>query len=265
MRYILFIWKVLITSVIDLRVNFLFQSGKHLHLNCWNEYFAHKKVVIIGPAEGYNVEVEKALNECDIIVLVNKGYRTPLYEKYQAVGKKIVLFHCLDESEVGGCGALNKREMLEKGITDIFYQLNENKLAHNVLAFLKKNDADFNLYWMRKDIYKKLKNGIFGYVPNTGFAALFGIHQSACEWLYVHGLTFHRTAYLPEYGNDGEDLRRNIEFIERAGNHNPDMDWKLFLRLHEQGRILTSPLLTQLMDLPYKPLFYVKQKQQPTA
>lgn len=261
-KYIHFFWATFQNHIVSIKLYAsLFLSG-HEKRNDWT-LFNSKKIVLIGPAEEYNAELEEALQQCDIIVLVNKGYRVPLYDKYKLFEKKMVLFHCLDETEIGGCGSLIKEELLVKGFTDIFYPLNENHLAHNVLAFLEKHKADFNLYWIDKGVYKRLKNGIFGFVPNTGFAALFGIHQSGCEWLYVHGLTFHRTAYLPEYGNDGEDLRRNIEFIESAGNHNPDMDWKFFLRLHEQGRILASPLLTKVMSLPYKQLFYVKQKQQP--
>jgi hypothetical protein len=239
--------------------------SRYRNLHDWSVYFSGKKVTLIGPAEEYNAELEAALRQCDTIALVNKGYRVPLYDKYRSFEKKIVLFHCLDETEVGGCGGLNKEEVLAKGITDIFYPLNEKKLAHNVLAFLKKHKNDFNLFWIDRSVYKILKNGIFGFVPNTGFAALFGIHHSGCEWVYVHGHTFHRTAYLPEYGNDGEDLKRNIEFIERARNHNPDMDWKFFLKLHAKGRIRTSPLLTKVMTLPYKQLFYTQKRTAPTA
>lgn len=259
MKYVVFILKSLLNSFMSARVYLLLKRSRFSNSNNWNIFFSKKKVVLIGPAEEYNTELEEALKECDIIVLVNKGYRVPLFDKFNSFGKKMVLFHCLDESEIGGCGGLNKQELLAKGITDIFYPLNEKKLAHNVLAFLKKHKTDFNLYWIGRTEYKILKNGIFGFVPNTGFAALFGIHHNGCEWVYVHGLTFHRTAYLPEYGNDGEDLKRNIEFIERARNHNPDMDWKFFLKLHGKGRIRTSPLLTKVMALPYKQLFYTRK------
>lgn len=224
----------------------------------WLNFYKGKKVVLIGPAESYNSELQSALEKCDIIALVNKGYRTGDFELYKSTRKKIVLFHCLDETEIGGCGSIDNFDLFSKEIKDVFYPLNEKRFAKNVLSFTRSHISEFNLYWINKTLYKTLKKGILGYVPNTGFAALFGIHQSDCEWIYVHGLTFHRTAYLPEYGNNGEDLRRNIEFIEHAGNHNPDMDWKFFLRLHETGRILTSPLLTEVMKLPYQQLFYLK-------
>lgn len=258
MKYIRFIWKIIYDYCLNLIVNIWLKTDGYFNKNHFSGFFYQKKVVLIGPAEDYNLELENALELCNVIALVNKGYRTSIFDKLKSFNKQIVLFHCLDESETSGGGSLIIENLKAKGISDIFYPLNEGKIANNVLNFISKYKIHFNLYWIHQSKYKILKKGISGFLPNTGFAALFGIHQSNCDWVYVHGLTFHRTAYISGYGSDLEDLQKNIKFIESAGNHNPDMDWKFFLKLYNQGRIKVSPLLNKLMDLPYQQLFYIK-------
>lgn len=262
MKYVKYILCTLKNIIIFLRLQYYCLGSKSNNRLQFINSFKDKSVVIIGPAESYTQELDHQLAKCDIIVLINKGYRNNIFNKYQKHGKIIVLFHCLDENENGGCGVIDYNDLNNKCIDRIYYPLNEFKLSINVLFFLKKYRNKLKLIWIDREDYRTLKKNISGYIPNTGFAALYSIYICNPSKLYVHGLTFHRTAYLPEYNKDGEDLNKNIEIIERGGNHNPDEDWKYFLRLYSQGKIEISPLLKKLVDQPYQQLFYLKNNEQ---
>ena len=139
------------------------------------------------------------LRAWDICALINKGYRSSLFQDIRKHAKETVLFHCLDQQEDVGGGKIDSRHLRSLGIRRIFYPLHEAYFAWNVEAFHRGNRALLKLHRLSPGAYAELKQSIEGFTPTTGFAAIWTILSAPQSCLYVSGMTFFRTSYKQEY------------------------------------------------------------------
>lgn len=220
------------------------------------EYFVNKSVVIIGPTSSLDKKLITKIRNADICILINKGHRLKSFDLIKKTAKKIILFHCLDQSEQTGGGKINTWELRLKGFKEIIYPLNDDKFQENVNFFHKNNIGFLKLIQVDKFFYNNIKNAIEGFTPNTGSAAIYVTSSASNAKVYVHGISFYRTAYLEEYAPHLENISDAIKLIETYSNHNPDLEFIYFKSLILNRNIEVCDELRKIIDQPYIPYFY---------
>jgi hypothetical protein len=221
------------------------------------EGFRGKKVVIIGPSSELCPTLVEKVKNADILVVVNKGHRSPVFAVLKQYAKTSVLFHCLDVSEKTGGGQLNSIQLRTKGISAIYYPLHEERYFDNIELFHKANFALLPLRRITAADYTTLKRSIKGFTPNTGFAAIWLIAHSSCKTLYVSGINFMRLPYGANYHAHLADHSDVIKLIEQYGNHNPDLDFESFRMLcTTKPNVQPDDALALLLSQPTEYLFY---------
>lgn len=220
------------------------------------DYFTNKSVVILGPVSVVNNTLLSRIEKADICVFVNKGYRLKSFELIKESAKEIVLFHCLDQSEKTGGGVIDTRELRRRGFQEIFYPLYENRFQENIDTFHKNNSGLLKLVRVKETFYEEVRNAIGGFTPNTGAATIYVTSAAPGAKVYVHGITFYRTAYLDEYAPHLANLSETIKMIETYGNHNPDMELLYFKSLLNTRNIEVDDELQTILRQPYESIFY---------
>lgn len=228
-------------------------------------FFTNKSVVIVGPASNIDEALLSKIEMADVCILINKGYRLSSFEQIKKTAKKIILFHCLDQNELTGGGKINSWGLRLKGFQAIFYPLNDDNFQVNIDTFHKENKSLLKLVRVNKSFYTDVKCSIGGFTPNTGAAAIYVASAAPGAKVYVHGITFYRTAYLKEYAPHLESLSATIKMIETYGNHNPDFEFLYFKSLVLKGNIDVDDELRKIIDQPYVPYFYKSQKEKDVA
>jgi len=221
-----------------------------------SDLFRDKRVVLLGPCSEMSEALLEQVHNADILVTVNKGHRMPLFYELKRHVNKVLLFHCLEETEDGGGGCINTREMRKKGFRELAYAQYKGVSDHKVAAFHWKNYALLKLYRVDKDLYQELVDSVMGARPTTGYGTIWTIAKSNCSHLYVSGLTFMRTPYSPKYDSGRTDLTRVRAVIEKAGNHNPDYELMSFCQLIKDYPVSCDPVLSDIVNQPLKPAFY---------
>lgn len=225
------------------------------------EYFKNKSVVIVGPASEIDETVLSRIKAADMCIVINKGYRLKSFELIRKLAKKTVIFHCLDQNEQTGGGRIDSWELSQKGFQTVFYPLNDDRFQENIEMFHKENRSLLKLVQVDKSFFNDVKCAIGGFTPNTGAAAIYITSAAPGAKVYVHGITFFRTAYLEEYAPHLESLFGTIKMIEAYGNHNPDLEFLYFRSLVMKRNIEVSDDLRKIIDQPYVPLFYTSKKE----
>ena len=218
--------------------------------------FAGKNVVIVGPCATFGDELYNKVIQSDVLAFVNKGHRSALFHKLKPMAKKIILFHCLDFSELTGGGEICSHDLRRKGISEIYYPLSEERFSRNIADFHKLNSTFLKLYRIDQFSYGKLKASVGGFTPNTGYAAIWMIVHGGCSELYVSGINFMRLPYAVDYHDHIQNHSEAIKLIESYGNHNPDLDLESFRQLCLSHNILVDEDLSHILNQPIKPIFY---------
>lgn len=219
-------------------------------------FFKNKKVVLIGPCVNSTQELEMRIREADVLALVNKGHRHENVRKWSKLAPETVLFHCLQFDEAGGGGMINGFDLRGKGISEVFMPLAGSRFDQNLANFHKSNVALLQLHKIDLRDYEKLQASIDGFIPNTGFAAIWTIVAGNCRALHVAGFSFMRTPYGEIYRDQFQTVDDVVKLIERSGNHNPDLDFRSFRELHAMGHITVDDTLEQILAIPLQPMFY---------
>lgn len=225
------------------------------------DYFTNKSVVIIGPAASLDEALLSKVEKADICVFINKGYRLKSFDLIKKTAKKLILFHCLDQSEQTGGGKINSWKLRWKGFKQIVYPLNDDDFQGNIDTFHKENKSLLKLVRVKKTFYNEIKYAIGGFIPNTGAAAIYVASAAPGAKVYVHGITFYRTAYLEEYAPHLESLSETINIIETYGNHNPDLELLYFKSLVLIRNIEVDDELRKIIAQPYVPYFYQSKNE----
>jgi len=220
------------------------------------DYFTNKSLVIVGPASEIDETVLSRIIAADMCIVINKGYRMSSFELIRKNAKKMVIFHCLDQNEQSGGGIIDSWELRNKGFHEIFYPLNDDRFQINIDTFHKENRSLLKLVQVDRAFYDDVKCAIGGFTPNTGAAAIYLTSAAPGAKVYVHGITFYRTAYLEEYAPHLESLSGTIQMIETYGNHNPDLEFLYFRSLVVKRNLEVSDEMRKIMDQPYVSLFY---------
>jgi len=218
--------------------------------------FDGKNVVIVGPSSTFGDELCKKVIQSDVLAFVNKGHRSALFRELKPLAKKIILFHCLDFSELTGGGEICSRDLRRKGISEIYYPLCEERFSINIVEFHKLNSTFLKLYRIDQFSYGKLKSSVGGFTPNTGYAAIWMITRGGSSELYVSGINFMRLPYAVDYHAHIQNHSEAIKLIESYGNHNPDLDLESFKQLRLLHNILVDEDLDYILNQPVDPIFY---------
>ncbi len=222
-------WRLLklIYSNTILRVRLKYAKRNNLYI-IKPALFNGKSIAIIGPADSaLSQKKGKYIDSFDIVIRLNKSIKIK-EEHNEFIGTKtLFLAHCMDESEVTGCGRIDTKLWKNKGVQKVLFLLNENRFTPNLDKFLLKNKARLPVYQIDRKDYQKIKKCLNGKVPTTGFAALFLLLNSNCSQLYISGFTFFKTGYQIGYRPLISDISEMQNLIHGNQNHDVDQEFNI--------------------------------------
>lgn len=219
--------------------------------------FAGKRVVLLGPCSELDDPLLEQVRQADILAVVNKGHRVPLFHELRPHVRRAVLFHCLNEEENGGGGVYDTHDLRKKGISVMVYAQYRGPDDPKIAEFHRKNWAMLSFYRLLQESYDELVASVMGFRPNTGYGAIWSMAKSGCAHLYVSGITFMRTPYKADYDPNKTDFRQMVANVEKARNHNPDCDLKSFCSLLKQYPITCDAALADIVSREWSPAFYI--------
>jgi hypothetical protein len=180
----------------------------------------------------------------------------PIFQELRRIATRVVLFHCLDSSEETGGGNYSTQVLKGLGFREVIYPFREEHIEQNVALFHCANRGLLPLRRLDPECYRELKDSVKGFVPNTGFAAIWTIVGGKCSSLFVTGINFMRRPYNSGYHDHLESHQKAIELIERYGNHNPDLDLESFRQLVLIHPVELDDVLVAILAEPPQQLFY---------
>jgi hypothetical protein len=234
----------------------IYYVSKCLETSDCKKFFRGKNIVIIGPNSELSEDLIEKVKSADILVVINKGHRSKVFESLKNYSEKVVLFHCLDRGEETGGGGFGSLELRRKGISAVYYPFSEERYSRNIDAFHRANFTLLPLRQIQHETYAQLKSTLNGYTPNTGYAAIWTIVKGGSASLYVSGINFLRNPYQPNYHTHIGGHQEIIDLIEKYGNHNPDLDLDSFRELANTNNIQMDRTLEKILSTPTEYLFY---------
>lgn len=203
-----------------------------------DKIFKGKRIAIIGAASSaYEKELGKYIDSFDLVIRINKALVTWKNENEPFVGTKTsILFHSFYENNQSGGGPLDFRLYEQRNVK---YVVNPNnnyegwRLNYN---FYKKYNS-FNItYFLSKRYYQEMAQPFNGLRPTVGYAALYSVLRSPFKEAYITGFTFFKTAYSKGYRDDLVDMEANKRHIKAQGLHDPDIEFREFLRMLKKNK-----------------------------
>lgn len=208
---------------------FMFSSTKIFHPE---DVFKGKRVAVIGAADSaFEKENGEYIDSFDIIVRVNKAPHSWSTEKAKFIGSRTdVLFHSFYENTDSGGGPIDFELYDQQGIKYIVNPNNNLKGVMVHLNYFKRNLNDKITYLLSKKKYRQLTRNFGEWIPTVGYSALYSVLHSGCSEIYITGFTFFKTPYANDYRDHLQELDENNKHIKIQGIHNPDLEFKEFLR-----------------------------------
>lgn len=217
--------------------------------------FKGKRIAVIGAADSaFEKENGDYIDGFDIIVRVNKAPHSWSQEKAKFIGTRTdILFHSFYENSESGGGPIDFELYTRQGIQ---YVVNPN---HNIkglwthLNYYKRNLNNRITYLLARTFFEKITKNFGKWIPTVGFSALQTVLNSKCKEVYITGFTFFKTPYATDYRNQLTNMKANQEHIKNQGLHNPDLEFKEFLKVldklrHSQTRITMDPTLQRIIE-----------------
>lgn len=192
-----------------------------------HNWFKNKRVAIIGGADSaYQDRLGEFIDSFDVVVRINKGVEVVDANSKFIGSKTDVLFHCFFEDIKLSGSPITPELWIKKGVSKIVKA-----------SYYKPNVKSMNLlyqYFKNKAIYTELdkknldgaKEAINGYLPTTGFLALFGILNASPKELYITGITFLKTPHSKVYRDISLESAKKM--ITDHNTHNTDLEFEWF-------------------------------------
>ncbi len=217
--------------------------------------FRGKRVAVIGAADSaFKKENGEYINSFDIIVRVNKAPHSWSPEKAKFIGSRTdVLFHSFYENSESGGGPIDFELYNRLGIQFIVNPNHNLKGLWTHLNYYKRNQNNKTTYILARPFTEKITKNFGKWIPTVGFSALQTVLNSKCREVFITGFTFFKTPYARDYRNQLTNMRANQDHIKNQGLHNPDLEFKEFLKVLDklkdsQTRIIMESTLLQIIE-----------------
>jgi hypothetical protein len=213
-----------------------------------------RRVAIVGAANSaYESELGSYIDKFDLVIRINKAPIVLQSNKWKDyIGTKSdILFHSFFENEQSGGGPLNLKLFDSLGIQYIINPIPTYEGFRVTFNFYKKYLAKRITYALPSKLYKQMAVNLEGFRPTIGFCALTAILAAEFSEVYITGFTFFKTAFAEGYRNDIKEAHQVQKFIKDAGLHNPDLEFRYFLRLlelHKNKKILVDKTLQAILN-----------------
>ena len=227
-----------------IRKTFRFIYGFFLFIGCTRTLYANrllkgKRVAIVGAANSaYQTGKGAYIDGFDLVIRVNKAPHLLKDDRWKAdIGSRAnILFHSFFENEVSGGGALDLRLYDRLGIQFIINPIPTYSGFRVTFNFYKKYLVRRIIYTLPRKEYNKMQEQLGQFRPTIGFCALRAALECDFSELYITGFTFFKTPFGAGYRDDMRDVHQVQQYIKDAGLHNPDLEFKQFLKLLQQNR-----------------------------
>lgn len=203
-----------------------------------SEYLKGKTVAIVGPAStALGTGKGEFIDSHDVVVRINKEFfAIPGREK--DIGTRTdVLYSCLVPTQTaGGVRLLNKKfihaqpwkAVVWAAFSKHLLTLNEPPDFYaykNMANFCKRVDGKFPVGHIDPDVWVKAYWGSKG-KPCTGTNAILDLLNRDVKSLYITGLSFFKTGYVPNYRRGLESARAAHKHIIRSSHSSGDNQFK---------------------------------------
>ncbi|SDR69856.1 glycosyltransferase family 29 protein [Gramella sp. MAR_2010_147] len=218
-----------------------------------NKVFHSKRVAVIGPADSaYDKENGGKIDSYDFVVRMNKALVTwnPEKEKYLGTKTDILIHNFHENMDSGGGGPLDWKLFNNFGVKYLIQPRFDKKGFHWMFNYFKKYLNRHNsIYMLPYSDNKKLSKLFDKYHPTRGFYVLYSALTSQCEEVFITGFTFFKTPYAEGYRDNVRDIKDNNKHIQKQGFHNPDLEYKHFLKLVEDSPVKRITVDEKLYDI----------------
>ena len=196
--------------------------------------------MLIGGADSiFEEEYGERIDQFDIVVRVNKGVELiDCHWKY--VGTRTdFLFHCFFEDVKQSGSPVTPELWCGHGVENVvkasYARASEESLFRVFRRFSRGGSCSELPDWILEDA----KGAIGGYLPTTGFLALFSILAGQPAHLHIRGITFLKTPHCKAYRNISIKNARNL--VASKGIHNPESEFSWFCdALKDIGDCITT-------------------------
>jgi len=222
------------------------------------EYLKGKRVALVGPAStALGTGKGKYIDDHDVVVRINKQFWAWDCWHDDIGSRTDVLYSCLVPTQTaGGIRLANKKfirsqdykfvvwgvmgkAMLREGFGSDLYSFK------TVKNFLKVVGGKFPVPVIDTEHWRKAYWGCKG-KPNTGTNAIWDILRYDIKSLYITGLSFYRTGYIPKYRNGLENPKRAKKHIIASSHASGENQLKYILSLIENdSRVVLDDFLLQ--------------------
>ncbi len=203
-----------------------------------------KKVVIIGAAaSAFQKENGTYIDSLDFIIRLNKSFHTWNRHNIKYLGSKtnMLIHNFYENTDSGGGGPLDFDLFNKHEVQYVVQPRNNREGWHMVFNFYKKYLSRARVYVFPRSIYRTIDNCFKPLKPTMGFCALYTVLNSQCSEVFITGFTFFKKPYAKGYRDQLLDLNANENYIKEQGQHDPDLEYRLFKQLLlEQDRTLIS-------------------------
>lgn len=228
-----------------------FVYAKRLDLN---RVLKDKTVAIVGAANStQGTGKGDYIDSHDFVIRINKAPTVLESGNYrQDIGSRIdILFHSFFESGDFGGGVLDIALYDRLGVR---YLVNPQPgfLGLRVtLNFYKKYLHRMNVHILRSSSIAETLTAFGSLRPTTGFLALAHLLECECKQVYITGFTFFRTPYTAGYRQTLADVGQLRNTMSRMKIHDPDLEFREFIKALSKGRpskVVLDPVLSALVD-----------------
>jgi hypothetical protein len=208
------------------------------------DIFKGKRVAIIGAADSaLNTGLGEFIEGFDVIVRVNRGPFLIADEQWKKdIGSRTDVLFSYDNLAKYDAAVGDKifKLMVEQKvkhliIVKLWHKADGGYIYQFLKNFYKKLSKDLKIYFYNKEQRKKILKLYNGNIPTTGLAAIYAILQSEAKECYITGFTFFKTEYMAGYRDNAKSKEHVLKYINEAGLHNIDVEWKLFKEMYNSG------------------------------
>jgi hypothetical protein len=203
-----------------------------------DKIFKGKRIAVIGAASSaYEKELGEYIDSFDIVIRVNKALTTWRPENELFIGTKTdILFHSFYENNLSGGGPLDFQLFEKRKVKYVVNPINNKEGWRLNYNFYKKYNELKATYLLSNAYYREIVQPFNGLKPTVGYAALYSILKSPFKEVYITGFTFFKTPYGKGYRDDLVDMEANKRHIAAQGLHDPDIEFREFLKMLERNK-----------------------------
>lgn len=203
-----------------------------------DKIFKGKRIAIIGAASSaYEKELGKYIDSFDLVIRINKALTTWKKENEAFIGTKTdILFHSFYENNQSGGGPLDFQLYEQRNVQYVVNPNNNSEGWRLNYNFYKKYNLFKITYLLSKAYYQVMAQPFNVLRPTVGYAALYSVLKSPFKEVYITGFTFFKTPYGKGYRDDLVDMEANKRHIKAQGLHDPDIEFREFLRMLETNK-----------------------------